>query len=527
MNASLPAQVGAAITADFTHQNIGTVGGGSNVQWNAYVSTTPNMSGIISLADSGTVPALNAGTISVAPQVIGGSWPSNPGTYYIVVHLSAVADVDTANNAGASGAVTMTVDYHPTLVPLGITVMTGDVLNVDFELSNSGNVSGAAMVSWAAYLSSDTSYGAGDSRIDSGSFAALAGSDTDPQTITVNGSWSDVNGTYYVILEWLSADDAASPEYAASGVYSVDVPDVDYGPGSSLIIPPGGPIVVGSLSAEVFRIENFGTDNGIQTIDWNAWLSTDAIPGNAGDIHAGSGAAGPLNAGVESGDITVDIDWDITPDNYNLIITWSADDDVNPANDSMTSTALYIVQYPDVDYETSVTPAGGVSPLIGEAIAESFEIVNTGTEDGAQIVNWLAWASLDMTRNTGDGDILVDFGSIGPLTAGNTSGLQPISGNWPDIPGDYYLIVIWTATDDNDNINDIAVSASTSNVSFPVNDYIITTVPAPGGTTTAGGAVNGSFSIQNLGPDNDPGEGFSWTVYASSDTIFNAGDAQI
>ncbi len=525
MNASLPGQIGAAITADFTHQNIGTVGGGNNVQWNAYVSTTPNMNGIISLADSGTVSALNAGTISAAPQAIGGSWPSNPGTYYIVVHLSAVADVNTANNAGASGAVAMTVDYHLTITPGGASVMTGDVMSVDYELSNSGNVSGTATVNWAAYLSSDTNYGAGDSRIDSGSFGALAGSDSDPQTITVNSIWPAVGGTYYIILEWLSADDTASPEYGASGVYTVDVPDVDYGPGSSLTIPPGGSIVVGTIGNEIFRIENFGTDNGTQMIDWNAWLSIDAIPGNAGDIHVDSNTTGPLNTGVESGDLTVNIDWDIAPEDYNLIITWNAADDVNPANDSMTSTTLYLVRYPDVDYETSVTPAGGGSLLTGDAISETFEIINSGTEDGAQNVDWSAWVSLDMTLNAGD--IQVDSGSIGSLNSGISSGVLPIIGNWPDIPGNYYLIVTWTAIDDNDPLNDSMVSDSVSAVSFPVNDYSITSVPAPGGTTTAGDTVSGTFSVQNLGPDDDTSEGFSWTAYASSDTGFNTGDAQI
>lgn len=407
------AQVGTAFTADFTHKNIGTVSGANTVEWTAFISTTNDMSGIVSLVDSGTVAALDAGSVLAAPQIINGSWPSTPGTYYIVVHLSTDIDVSTNNNIGASAAVT------------------------------------------------------------------------------------------------------------------VDVPDVDYGPGSSSIIPPGGPIVIGSLSSELFRIENFGSDDGTQTIDWTAWLSIDATPGNTGDINVDSGTTGPFNAVTESGDISVDIDWTIPPADYNLIITWSASDDILSTNNSLTSTAKYIVRYADIDYETNTSPAGGGNPIINSSINDFFVIENTGSEDGTQGVNWAAWLSSDGILNTGDTQI--DSGTIGPLASGSTSGAILISGNWPDTQGNSFIIVTWAASDDNDSSNDSALSAAAANVRLPINDYSITNVPPPDVVPAyiAGDAVTGSFTVQNLGGDDDTSEGFSWAVYASSDTNFSIDDALI
>ncbi len=404
------AQVGAAFTAELKHENIGNIGGGNVVQWTAFISTTNNMNGIISLVDSGTVPALSAHSVLTVPQVISGIWPSTPGTYYIVVHLSADIDVNTLNNFGASGAVT------------------------------------------------------------------------------------------------------------------VDVPDVDYRPGS--VIPLGGPIVVGSLSSELFSIENFGSDNGTQIINWTAWLSTDATPGNTGDINVDSGTAGPFNTGVESGNISVDINWNIPPADYNLIITWFASDDILSANDSLTSTAKYIVRYADIDYEANTSPAGGGSPIINSSIADFFVIENTGSEDGTQPVNWAVWLSTDGILNIGDTQI--DSGTIGPLASGFTSGAILINGSWSDTPGNSYIIVTWTASDDNDSNNDSDVSAA-ANVRLPIYDYSIINVPPPDIVPTyiAGDAVTGSFTVQNLGGDDDATEGFSWAVYASSDTSFSIDDALI
>ena len=91
---------------------------------------------------SGTVPALTAVTTSAVPQVINGFWPSDPGTYYIVVHLSADIDVNTSNNLGTSNACIVDVpdvDYEEQTAPTGSgTVLIGDAIDQSFQIWNSG-----------------------------------------------------------------------------------------------------------------------------------------------------------------------------------------------------------------------------------------------------------------------------------------------------------------------------------------------------------------------------------------------------
>ncbi len=221
INSAIPAVIGGAITADFMYENIGTDSGGTAVSWSAYVSTSTDLSGVVWLADSGTVPELSALTASGAPQAIGGVWPPDGGNYYIVVHLAAEADVNMVNNVAASDEATISVDYHTSALPAGNGVQIGSPLSVEFDLSNQGTVAGASNVVWYAYISTNPGLGAGDTLIDDGNFTGLLGTDAQPQTVTVTDIWPWIPGNYHVILEWVSADDPAGYKEKASGAFTV------------------------------------------------------------------------------------------------------------------------------------------------------------------------------------------------------------------------------------------------------------------------------------------------------------------
>ncbi len=221
--ATAPTEIGGAITADFMYENIGNDNGSSDVSWSAYISTSTDLSGVVSLANSGTVPALSARTASGSSQDIGGFWPPDGGEYYIVVHLAAEADVDIDNNVDNSGKIVISVDYHQTALPPTFPVLAGSPLSVDFGLSNQGTVDGASNVIWYAYISTNGVVGVGDTLIDDGNFPGLNRDDTQPETVTVEGNWPSVPGNYHVLLEWVSADDPAGYKATASGTFNVSL----------------------------------------------------------------------------------------------------------------------------------------------------------------------------------------------------------------------------------------------------------------------------------------------------------------
>jgi len=417
----------------------------------------------------------------------------------------------------------MSVDYTATATPPAAVIPPAVGTIHNFTVTNGGTVTGAAPLAWTAYYSADAFFGTEDSIFDSGTAAASL---FDPdETITVN--WPATAPTGYQILRFESPDDPGTPATAVSGLITRGVVDVDYGP---LTAPAGGTVTVGTaLSGVNFAVENTGSDPGSVPIEWTAWISSDATPGNSGDVQVDSGSIGALGAAPDnSGSVSVTGNWSVPVGDYWLIVTWNAADDGNSGNDSVTSALQYQVQTTDVDYEADTPPDGGNALLAGSAtaISETFTLQNSGSAAGSQTLSWIAWMSEgDAVLNAGDYQI--DSGTVVPLP-GPLASTAPISigGFWPDDPGSYDIILTWNALDDNDTSNDSMTTAASTTVSLPSTDYTVS-VPAPGGTVQAGGAVSGSITVQNTGPDDDPAGGFNWSVYASTDTAYNSGDALI
>jgi hypothetical protein len=269
-----------------------------------------------------------------------------------------------------------------------------------------------------------------------------------------------------------------------------------------------------------------GTDTGSAPVEWTAWLSVDTSPGTAGDVQLDMGSTaqlGPNPPGPDSGSIAINGTWSVPEGDYWLIVTWDAPDDINSGNDQVISTVQYQVQAADVDYEINTAPIGDPDPLTGSSLTDSFCLENTGLEDGAVDIEWTAWISSDGIIDGSDSQLDWDI-IAGGIQAGLTAG-DTINGSWPETTGDYNIILEWSADDDADSSNNEVVVGSFT-VRDPITDYTVNSVADPGASANTGSVVSGTFAIQNFGGDDDF-EGYTWTVYASSDQLFNSGDALI
>ena len=86
----------------------GSDNGSAPVTWTAYRSSNATLEiGTDPVVDTGSISALAAGATSSLVN-ISGTWPSSPGTYYMIVKVSASDDAVPGNNSTASLAYTPT-----------------------------------------------------------------------------------------------------------------------------------------------------------------------------------------------------------------------------------------------------------------------------------------------------------------------------------------------------------------------------------------------------------------------------------
>ncbi len=546
------AQVDTAFTADFTHKNIGEVGGGNVVQWTAFISTTNNMNGIISLVESGTVSALDAVTPSAIPQVINGSWPSIPGTYFIVVHLSADIDINTTNNVGASAFVTVdvpNVDYEVHTQPTGSgSVLIGDAINESFRIKNSGSDDPpiGLDIDWTAWISTDTTLNAGDYQIVSNTTSAIPGIVTDPANssgdINITGSWPIIPGDYYIIITWSSPEDADSSNntMVSADATTVNTLNIDYVEHTA---PTGsGTVLIGDVITESFRIWNSGPDDGplALDIDWIVWMSSTDNIFNTGDYQIASGTISAIPGTItdpvnSSGDINIVGNWPEVPDDYYLIITWSSSEDSDTSNNSMASENPTTVENPENKYSINEFTSGpSTVEYANTAVNGTFTVQNSGPdEDPGEGFSWKIYASLN--NSISFEDILIDSGTETGLLIGD--GAQPFGfwGFWPDNSADYYIIAVIESTYDTDlTDNTLLYSGVPTSVIFETDYEIIDVTYHPLGLPGAELAAGPLSSIVTVFTDHNftiheksniaGSRLIYYNVYASTDMVLDASD---
>jgi hypothetical protein len=330
--------------------------------------------------------------------------------------------------------------------------------------------------------------------------------------------------TYYLVVVLDASDDTDPGDNEGSrAAVTVDPADVDY---TVDVVDPTADTTAGqSFSNARFKFRNDGTFAGAQPVFWNAYVSTDAVF-DAGDILVDSGSASALSGGATSPNVTFDGVWPSTPGPYYLVVTLSASDDVNSANDEGALAAPQVTTAPDVDYEVTVVNDTSATSYAGDGLTGELRFGNIGTDDGSLTVFWTAYLSSDAVLD--GADTVIDSGTSAALAKSANSGMIPFSGTWPALTGDWYLIVDVYAADDVVSPSWLA-SAATTVTTPPPPDYTPTLLDYPWVdlvTTTIDGAPDPSIRIDNVAA-NDGIQPVNWAVYRSLDRMLDGGDVQI
>jgi hypothetical protein len=456
---------GGPLAGAFTLRNGGTAGGYQNVYWTAYLSTDNALDAGDTVIDAGATSPLAAGALQ-GGITFDGTWPAAPGTWYLIVKVSADDEPigNAGNNATASAQVTTTmppIDYTVVVVNSTGATLVGGPLAGNFTLQNVGTAAGSQNVYWTAYVSTDAVQDITDPVVDTGVTGALAASGIQAG-IAIDGLWPAAANTYYLIVK-VSADDEPGGSVInntkASGAVTTTSSNVDY---TIVVVNNTGPVAAGGPLAGDFTVKNSGTTNGSQNVYWEVYASFNNAVLDVGDtVVAFGNLGGPLNAGANSL-VPFAGTWPLNTGPYYLITSVSAVDDVNPANDTGAS-GLVTVNPPNIDYTIVVVNYTGPSPAAPTTPATgNFRFKNNGVNNGSQSVAWIAYASLDL--NLDASDLLVASGSTTPLAAGATSGVIPINGLWPLIYGDYHLLVWVGASEDVTPANNTGATGATTAV---------------------------------------------------------------
>ncbi|MEE9308960.1 MAG: hypothetical protein V3V57_15685, partial [Spirochaetia bacterium] len=133
--------VGGSISGEFTLDNEGTDDGTQTVTWKAYVSANTTVDVGDTLIDSNTEGAMTSAEVSRTVS-FSGTWPSSPGSYYLVVEVIAGDDAAAGNdgdNTTATGSALSVaypeVDYYADAIS-STGGVAGDTLSCSFDLNN-------------------------------------------------------------------------------------------------------------------------------------------------------------------------------------------------------------------------------------------------------------------------------------------------------------------------------------------------------------------------------------------------------
>ena len=451
--------VSEPFAGSFTVTNVGGLAGGEDVTWTAVLSDDIYASGVDTPLGTGTISALDGGEES-ARFDYSGTWPALTGDYYIILFVSATDDVNDENDEVVSLAIPVSdtpyVDYDVTdaTFPGTTTVTVGDSLSGSFTITNAGTGAGGEAVDWTVYISDDIYADLGDAVADFGNTPVLAAGAVSEQ-IDYSGEFNVTSGSYYLIIAVSSADDEVSGnDQERSEAYTVEaLPVTDYIV-SGEVFPDDG-YVSGSFSGS-FHVENIGSAGGTNPILWTVYLSEDDIQdGEDTTVLSGS------TPGLAGEDISPIIDysgaWPETEGDYYLFIVLSPSDETDGfgGNNEEASVAIPVIQIVDYAIVSETFPATGSTGNDIEGTF-SFHISNIGTLTGLEDIDWEVYASGD-TEISGE-DTLLSSGSIGRVTAGDFSAAVAYGGIWPEVEGNYYVIISISSPDDPAAGNNIAIS---------------------------------------------------------------------
>ncbi len=453
---------GGALAGEFTLANTLADAGAADVTWKAYLSTDSNAS--ISASDTLVATGTNAplaGSPDSTAVVFTGTWRNSPGPYYLKAEVTAADDSLATNNIAVSGGLTTTapdVDYVVSNITVASTATTGTAVTADFKLENHGTADGGAFVAWSAYASTDTTYDATDTLLDSSIATALVSGNSN--TIPINGSWPSSADDYYLIVRVSAVDDIdGSNNQAVSAAVTATTSGVlDYVVTNITMNNPT--VFVGDTISEFATIKNIGDLDGntaVNNLELSTYISTDETLDGGDDLIVQAFSPG-LVAGAER---TNAVGW------FNPVDTWpnagtfyilaeaTSTEEFAPEQANAVSAAGPFLVRPRPDLAASFYSTLPTSAVPGDPTeTQYFRISEVNNADTVSSIEWSIVASEDQIFDPSDH--VIDTGVIAPLAAGASRNLS-WSGNWPTDGNQYNILAIVTSPDDNNPANDVAV----------------------------------------------------------------------
>ncbi len=141
--------------------------------------------------------------------------------------------------------------------------------------------------------------------------------------------------------------------------------------------------------------------------------------------------------------------------------------DGRTVNATITVTAGTFVT--NVDYDADpITNVVSATEKTGGAFTADSVLRNNGSDPGSADLSWFVYASPD-TSVGGTSDYLIDSGVVsGGLAAGAGTPVS-ISGQWPDTPGDYFLLLSVASPDSIPDAGNVSSTLTSTPITEPVS----------------------------------------------------------
>jgi hypothetical protein len=466
------------------------------------------------------------------------------GSKYILCHADAsavIVESNETNNVLAS-PITIFESPHPDLVPSGIsvpdTIQAGVPFDIEYTLSNEGNVAMQVAVSDSIFISFSPTWNRalatpigfrGTSLLDTGAFLL--------HEVLLETAFGQNPNEYYIYV----LSDATSKVYEGSGeannilrsdlLVLLAYPEIDLAIHSITGVPDT--LTSGQLLPISYMVQNLSTDPTYFNV-WNEklYFSIDSVfdPMTDMSIHVFPYSGGTVDANTDVETMaTLDIPDGITGDYY-LFVETDYDDlneDADRTNNSNTvrmagdaqKVHIKLALYPDLAPTNFVTP---VEVTSGQYFTIVTEVTNLGVGNSNQRTDKI-FVSTNNTIETGDLALVTVIRGALP-----SDGIQVdtfsvfVPANYS---GNYFLIyaidygnIVYEFNAENNNILLSSIIATPP----PPADLIVQNILVPD-SLLAGEMGSISWQTENQGQNPANGQ-FREILYLSSDTTWQVED---
>jgi hypothetical protein len=219
---------------DFAIQNLGSGNGNYPIEWSVYASLAPALeAGAVLIASGSLAPLASGASQSLTPGYTG-TWPPTVGSYFIVVTIQALDDLNGVRSLGSSSPILVSAplppDYSVSLANLPWSGVAGSALSSlpSVVITNTTGNPGLSTIFWNVYASTDQTWDLSDPLIASSFCPGLGPNATTSITLPVTSKWpSSPTGFLYLIAKISASDDvntanntAVASHPTAVGTYS-------------------------------------------------------------------------------------------------------------------------------------------------------------------------------------------------------------------------------------------------------------------------------------------------------------------